>query len=480
MSMESEKLKRPETDEIKTAPQIERKKIDIDIEVPDQRSRIRLIIALMWPALAENVLATLVSMVDMVMVSGLGSYAISAVGLVTQPRFIMLSAFMALSVGSTALVARFKGANDPENANNVLNQSLIVTAVLTVVLCGIMFVFSDDLIRFLAGAEIAEPTILAAIDYFDVQLLGFPLLSLTFTMNAVLRGAGNTRASFYSNTAANLVNVFFNYCLIGGRFGFPALGVKGASIATVIGQGVAFLFCAYLLLSGKQYVRINLRQKLRVDFTMIRRVLKIGVPALIEQVVMRIGMLLFTMTVTSLGDNPYAAHMVAMNIQQLSFTTGMAFGTAVTTLVGQCLGRKRVDLAKIYVRLTQNMGYVVSILVALLLFFFGGTVARLYSDEVVIIGLAAQVLKIMAVANPLSNARFVYTSALRGAGDSQFTAIITFVGVLLIRPVVSYLLINLFDMGLTGVWIALVSDSLCCCLLSFLRYKGGKWAAIKV
>jgi len=227
-------------------------------------------------------------------------------------------------------------------------------------------------------------------------------------------------------------------------------------------------------------VRIDFKKKLRVDFSMIGRILRIGIPALIEQVVMRVGMLLFTMTVTSLGDDPYAAHMVAMNIQQLSFTTGMAFGTAATTLVGQCLGRKRADLARVYVRLTQNMGYVVSFLVAFFLFFFGGTVARLYSSEAVIIGMAAQVLKIVAVSNPLSNARFVYTSALRGAGDSRFTAFITFIGVLIIRPGVSYLLITLFNMGLTGVWIALVSDSLCCCLLAFLRYRGGKWATIKV
>lgn len=276
----------------------------------------------MWPALAENVLATLVSMVDMVMVSGLGSYAISAVGLVTQPRFIMLSAFMALSVGATALVARFKGADDPVSANQRAQPVPIGDggAVPGAVPCWL--VGAEPLIRFLAGSEISEQTIQAAVDYFDVQIYGFPLLSLTFTMTAVLRGAGNTRASFYSNTAANLTNVFFNYCMIGGNLGFPALGVMGASIATVIGQGVAFVFCAYLLLNGKQYVKLDLKAKFRLDLEMIRRILRIGVPALIEQVVMRVGMLLFTMTVTSLGDNPYAAHMVAMNIQQLSFTTG--------------------------------------------------------------------------------------------------------------------------------------------------------------
>jgi Na+-driven multidrug efflux pump len=201
---------------------------------------------------------------------------------------------------------------------------------------------------------------------------------------------------------------------------------------------------------------------------------------MIEQVIMRAGMLWFTTIVTALGDISYAAHMVAMNIQQLSFTTGMAFGTAATTLTGQCLGRKRADLAKIYVRMTQNMGYVVSCVIAVILFTCGNFLAGMYSTEIIIISLAADMLKIIALANPISNARFVYVSALRGAGDARFMAIITFVGVLLVRPLVSILLINMFDMGLTGAWIALVSDGIICYAISMLRYRGGKWTLINI
>jgi len=344
----------------------------------------------------------------------------------------------------------------------------------------VMLFYGEPLVRWIAGGEIAERTIQEAITYLKIQVYGFPTMSITFAINAALRGAGNTQASFYNNTVANVVNVALNYCLINGHFGFPRMEVAGASLATVIGQCVGMIMAIYVVVRGKQYIKLSLKNRWKIDFSMIKRIVNIGIPSLIEQVIMRAGMLWFTVIVTALGDISYAAHMVAMNIQQLSFTTGMAFGTAATTLVGQCLGRKRADLAKVYVRMTQNMGYIVSTVIAVLLFTCGNFISGLYSKETVIIGLAADMLKIVALSNPISNARFVYVSALRGAGDAKYMAIITFMGVLLVRPLLSLLLVNVFHMDLAGVWIALVSDSVVCFIMALLRYRGGQWAAIKV
>ena len=452
----------------------------IDIEVENKSQRRKLIISLAWPSLAENFLTSLMSMADMIMVGGLGAYAISAVGLATQPKFIMMAAFMAMGVGTTALVARFKGARDLGSANNTLRQSLLLNVILTIIVCGVMVFMAEPLIRWIAGGELAEQTIREGVTYFKIQVYGFPTMSLTFTINAALRGAGNTRAAFFNTSAANVVNVVLNYCLINGAFGFPRLEVAGASIATVIGQFVGLLMAIYAAVWGGNYVSLKLRDRWRFDFSMVKRIFNIGVPALVEQVIMRVGMLWFTTIVTALGDMSYAAHMVAMNIQQFSFTTGMAFGTAATTLMGQTLGRKRPDLARVYVKMTQNLSYFVSIAIALVLFFGGSILCGLYTDDAVIIALAAAMLKIVAVVNPVSNARLVYVSALRGAGDARFMAVITFVGVLLVRPLMSLLLINVFHFGLHGVWIALVSDSLLCFIIAGIRYRGGKWAYIQV
>ena len=462
-----------------TQQTIQRKSMP-DIETSVLADRRRLIIALTWPALAENLLSTLVSMADTMMVAALGTFAVNAVGLVTQPRFIVLSAFMALGVGSTSLVARAKGENDPAKANRILWQSIQLAAILVTVLCVILFCFSEPLLRLIAGKNISEGTIHMGLEYFRIQIYGFPLLCITYIMNAALRGAGNTRAAFYSNAVSNIVNIFFNYCLITGNLGFPALGVAGASIATVLGQGAAFAICLFLLLQGKQFIRLDFRLHIHLDRKICAGISRIGMPALLEQVILRTGMLLFTMIVTALGDAAYSTHIIAMNIQTLSFTTGMSFGTAATTLTGQCLGRRNPKLAQDYLHETQRMGYVVSIAVSALLFFFGGRLASLYTKEASIILMASQVLKIVALSNPVSNARFVYNSALRGAGDSRYTARITFIGILLTRPLVALVTVYVFHLGLTGVWIALVSDAVVCYLLARRRWVTEKWALIQV
>ena len=458
-------------------------KLPLDIETDVPADRRTLILGLAWPALAENILTTLVSMVDMIMVGVLGAYAIGAVGLVTQPRFLMLAAFQALSVGATAMVSRFKGAGDRENANKVLHQSLILTTWISLILCFIMFFADEALIRFLAGGNISEEMILGGHAYLRIQVYGFPTLAYTFTINAVLRGVGNTRAAFYNSMVSNLVNVFFNYCLIGGNLGFPMLGVAGASIATVIGQCAALGMALSKVMTGREFIRIDFKKLLRADLSIIRRMLKIGIPAFIEQLIMRTGMMLYTIIVTSLGDHSYAAHMIAMNLQQFSFMTGMSFGTAATTLVGQCLGRVRADLAKVYVKMTQNLSYIASALVSVFLFFCGGLIASLYTKDPELALLSANMLKIIAIVNPISNARFVYTSALRGAGDSRFAAVITFVGNLVVRPILSVILVFPpfpFQLGLAGIWIAMSSDGLICYVLSRFRFLQGKWAGIKV
>ena len=130
--------------------------------------------------------------------------------------------------------------------------------------------------------------------------------------------------------------------------------------------------------------------------------------------------------------------------------------------------------------MTQYMGTIVAVIVAVVLFVLGRPIARLYSDDIVIIGLAADVLKIIAIVNPIMNARFLYSSALRGAGDVKSIAIITTIGMILVRPLVGILLVNVLQLGLAGVWIALSSDFVVCFFVTWLRYRTGKWTQIKI
>ncbi len=449
-----------------------------DMNLRDVHKRI---VTIAWPSAVELFLTSLASMVDMMMVGQLGAWAISSVGLTTQPKFVLQAVFLALNSGATALVARFRGAQDQESANTVMRQALLFTAFLSVVIAVLGYFCSGLMVRFM-GAE--PDTLFPATQYLRIQMIGFPFMAMTMVVTAVLRGVGNTRASMIYNMTANVSNVILNYLLIYGSFGAPRLEVAGASIATVIGQGIAFVMAAYALLRGKYYLRIRRDDSFKPDFTMIKRIAKIGIPAMFEQAVMRIGMLIYVRTVAGLGTIAYAAHNIVMNIMNLSFMNGQAFGIVATTLIGQSLGKQRPDQAKAYARYTRRMGMYVSLLIGIIFFFFGRQIVGLYTagdaESAQIIQIGGQVMIIIALMQPLQSSQLILNGALRGAGDTRSTAVIVFCGVLLVRPILAHAFINWLGWGLLGAWAAMACDQVVRSTLSFIRFQMGKWVYIRV
>lgn len=204
--------------------------------VTENRSYILEAFQMAWPAVLESFFVAFAGMVDSLMVSTIGAYAVAAVGLTTQPKFIALAMFLAINVAVSAIVARRKGQDDRYGANQTLLLALllVVVAGTLVSLAGVCF--ADPLIR-LCGS--AEDTHESAVLYFRIIVGGMMFNIISLVINAAQRGAGRTRIAMKTNVTANLVNMAGNYLLIGGNFGFPALGIKGAALATVFGTVVA-------------------------------------------------------------------------------------------------------------------------------------------------------------------------------------------------------------------------------------------------
>lgn len=430
------------------------------------------VIHIAWPSFVEFVLTQLASMADMMMVGNLGSWAIAAVGLTTQPKFLMMTMFMAMNVGATALVARAKGEGNQEKANRILRQALLLTLVLSAVSSVFGYVFSEQLVRFMGATE---ETLGPATTYLRIQMIGFVGLAVTSTITATLRGVGSTRIAMIYNLIANIVNVICNYLLIEGHLGFPRLEVAGASIATVIGQCTALIMAFIVVLRKGQYLHLSFKDSFKPHWETMKSIFKIGLPAMGEQLVMRAGMIIYARTVASLGTVAYAIHNICMNIQALSFMNGQAFAVSATSLVGQSLGKKRPDMAQAYSRRTRRLGMYVSILLALIFFFFGRQIVSLYSDEAEVITQGAYILMFVALIQPLQSSQFILSGALRGAGDTRSIAIISFVTVLLVRPGLAILLVNATGLGLYGAWIALAVDQALRSVLVLARYNSGKW-----
>lgn len=436
------------------------------------------IVKLAWPSVVEMTLTQLASMVDLMMVGGLGAWALSAVGLTVQPKFLLMILFMAMNVGATAMVARYKGAGEQEKANQVMRQALILTLVFSVVSSVIGYIFSEKLIIFM-GAPDAQ-TLKEGTIYLKIQMVGFTFMALTSTITAVLRGVGNSRTAMIYNLMANIVNVVFNYFLIEGNFGFPRMEVAGASIATVIGEIAAFIFAFTYITKGNQYLHLRFKDSFKPDAASMKQIFAIGFPAMIEQLLMRVGVIIYVKTIAGLGTVAYAVHQICMNIQSLSFMNGQGFAVSATSLTGQSLGKNRPDMAHAYNHRTRRLGMAVSIVIGAAFIFFGKNIVGLYNDDQDIIMQGARIMMFVGFTQPLQSSQFILTGALRGAGDTKATAIITFLTVLLLRPLAAIYFINSLHWGLEGAWFAFILDQTVRSILVLFRYNSGTWRNIKI
>jgi len=436
------------------------------------------VVRIAWPSFIELILTQLASMVDMMMVGRLGPWAITSVGLTTQPKFLLMTAFMAMNVGATALVARYKGEGDYNKANAVLRQALILTFIFSVLASFVGYVYSEQLIRFM-GASDAE-TLVGGTNYLKIQMAGFVFLALTSTMTATLRGVGDSRTAMMYNMIANIVNVIFNYLLIFGHFGFPRMEVEGASIATVIGQCFAFAIALTVIMRGNRDLKLSFKDDFKPNWNMMKSIFRIGVPAMVEQLVMRAGVIIYVKTVATLGTVAYATHQVCLNIQGMSFMNGQAFAVSSTSLVGQSLGKKRPDMAQAYSIRTRRIGMLVSLIMAAILILFRKPIISMYTDDIRVIEQGSKILFFVAFIQPFQASQFILAGGLRGAGDTRAIAIVTFITVLLVRPGLAIWTVNGLGWGLEGAWVAFVADQLLRSLLVLMRYNSGKWKTIKV
>ena len=355
------------------------------------------IIRIAWPSFLELTLTQLTSMVDMMMVGGWVP-GHSGSGSDNPPKFLLMIMFMSMNVGSTALIARYKGSS-PDKANMVLKQALMLTFALSAIASLIGFVFSESFVRFMGAAD--EITLKQGSIYLKIQMIGFVPLALTSTVTAALRGVGNSRTAMAYNLLANAVNVVFNYLLINGKFGFPRMEVAGASLATIIGQAVAFLLAMLVILRGNQYLSFHFRNGMKPDWQTVKSIFNIGIPAMVEQIFMRIGMIMYVKTVATLGTVAYATHQICMNIQAMSFMNGQAFAVSGTSLVGQSLGKRRPDMAQAYSSRTRRVGMLVSIVLGMV-FFLGRPIVSLYTKEAEVIAQGARSLNLWHWYSPFS------------------------------------------------------------------------------
>jgi len=460
------------------------KGVNFEQEPPSVGSLYKQNISIAWPAALEGAMLSIIGSVDTMMVGSLGYAALAAVGLAGQPRMILTVLVQALCVGTTAVIARRKGAENQAGANECFRQSMLLVTLLGLIFGAAGYLSAYPFLR-LAGAN--EDTLELSVSYFRIICLGFPLNCWLMAICAAMRGVGKTRITMTTNVTANLVNVFFNYCLINGNLGFPALGVEGAAIATVIGTFVATVIAFVFALKKGMYLRLRLQLCKPFHKDTFRSLISVGSSSIAESVFLRIGFFVNSRLVAGLGTIPMAVYQVVSQVSGLSFTIGDGIAAAGTTLVGQNLGAGRKDLAAAHIQVSRGISYVTSGILMVLIFVFRRELALLFNDDpTVVAGATAGFLAVIAGMVP-QNGRVVYSGCLRGAGDVKFVALCSLVSVAVFRPIVVWLLcyplgeaLAFLEIAATGPWIAFVLDAIIRDRLMHWRIGTGKWATIRL
>ncbi|NJM42035.1 MAG: MATE family efflux transporter [Anaerolineae bacterium] len=411
--------------------------------------RIR-VLNLAWPVIGENLLETMLGIVDVALVGVLGVSAIAGVGAAQQGLYLLISILAALSIGCAVLVAQAVGAKDLARAGRLARQSLLWSVVISVPLVAIGFIFSRPVCQHLwyeCGGDRDRRGLFACDDGHRRGAGG------VFIGSGVLRGAGDSRTPFIVTAIANIINVPLAYGLINGAFGLPNLGAVGSAWATFMARAVALVLLLMALWQGRNGVSIRQGLSWRLDLSVIKQVLTIGVPAAVEQILTTLAFTALTVLVGGLGTATLAAHRLVITITSFAFLPGFGFAIAATSLIGQAIGAKKFADIKPIARIAATWSAIWMGAIGLLLIAFAPLALRVFTDDQAVIDAGATALRVLGLVQAVWAVQFVYSGGLRGMGDTR-SPLVLFAGGMWLSVGVAWLFLRLFQGGLVSVWSA--------------------------
>ncbi|ACZ43136.1 MATE efflux family protein [Thermobaculum terrenum ATCC BAA-798] len=410
----------------------------------------RRVLGLAWPVIGENLLETLLGVVDTFLVAGLGAAAIAGVGTALQVMFFLISALSALSVGASVLVAQAYGAGNLEEGSSLARQSIIWSFLLSVPLAACGLLFSRHIVA-LFGVEPDVAHI--ATEYLHVSLATVVVLIALFIGGGVLRGVGDSRTPMIVTSIANVINVFLAYGLIYGHMGLPRLGAVGSAWGTFIARSIALIMLLAVLWKGRHGISFRHGSGWMPSVKVAANVMRIGVPAAMEQVMISAGFFVLSVIVAHLGTDILAAYRITFTALSFSFLPGIGFAIAATTLVGQSVGARRVREGESAARVATLWAMIWMGTIGAVLFLGAESIMGLFSQDPEVVGIGASALRLVALAQPFWAIEFVQAGAIRGTGDTWYPMVVNTLG-MWGTVAISWALVRFTELSLVGVWLS--------------------------
>ena len=441
------------------------------------RTVFRRLFELAMPIVGLNVLSVITLAVDTAMCGRLvdAEEALTALGFASQLVFLLMVAMLGLTVGTVAFIARAWGARATDRINHVLQQSIMLTYMVSI---GVAIVgnLGAGLAMEWLGAD-------AAVRELGVSYLR-PLLSLTvfFYLNlllaAALRAVGNTMLPFMVALFSNLLNIVLNYGFILGRLGLPALGVRGAAWGTVISQAVAVALIVLIL--QRDFVP-GMRARLglaRLDRSLARDLFRVGAPAALDMVILNVAFLTIVGMLARVAQVTVAAHGIGIRIQSLAFVPALGVSQATGAMVGNALGGGEVSEAREVVRGGVILSTTISTLIGLSIVAGAVPILAIFDvNPTTELGrYSIMWMRILGAGMPIVGVHIALIGMLRGAGATNTSLMINIVGTLVIQVPLSWLLGFVVGWGAFGIWVALPISFVIRMFLGIAAYRQGHWA----
>lgn len=444
--------------------------------VPTTKEIYKEYIDVAWPATMQGLLLQLMTAINLAMVGALGADALAAVGIMSQPLMVMLVFVRSAAIAITAIVARRKGEEDYKTMNSVLKQGVLLTVLFYVPLLCICFYLLNPILTF-AGAQASY--IDEAVAYGQFIIIGLFFSALGVMLGAALIGVGNTKAIFKANAIGNVLNVVMSFTLIYGLGPIPALGIKGAGIATMTSYTLIFFLLLYAIHAKDSHLSWH-RGSWKFNREILQGIYYIGGSSLGEQAFERFGMFAYTKMVASLGVVALATHHICMNLIDIFYYFAMGLSYSGASYTGQSLGKKRPDLAEAYGKIGVRIALIISVIGFVLYFGLRNVVFDIFTQDRLVWQLGADIMILMAFASFPQALQLVYSGVLKGAGDNFYVMKYSLFVIAIFRPIITYLLCFTWGFGLYGAWIALLIDQSMRTAFSGWRFRSGVWQHIKI
>ncbi|SHG54652.1 putative efflux protein, MATE family [Pedobacter caeni] len=439
----------------------------------------RAVLLLAIPMMLEMAMESVFALVDLYFVGHLhnSSHAIQTVGLTESVLTIIYSLAIGMSMAATAVVARRIGEKNPEAAAKAGVQAIIIAVAVNIVISIIAFIYASEILL-LMGAS-AE-TAVQGTPFARIMMGGSVIIVLLFLINGIFRGAGNAAIAMKSLWIANIANIILCPILINGFGPIPAFGLTGAAIATTIGRGIGVCYQVYHLVSGKSLLKLHLSY-FKPHFEQIKALLKIATPGIFQFIIASCSWIFLAQLVaTTGGDHGSAGYQTALRLMMFFMLPAWGMSNAAATLVGQNLGAKRIDRAEQSVMKTAK--YIVIYMASVMVFtFIGGYYfISFFTNDKLVQEVALRALQIMSLGYIFYGIGMVLISTFNGAGDTWTPTWVNFFGFWLFQIPLAFLLAKHFNMGPTGVFIAIPVAETGIAIAGFLLFKKGRWKTIKV